>query len=163
MTSQEIQQLIDRYLEGITTPDEERQLARELQRNDLTADRGEMAEGRNPEEWQAVRLMLGELAMGEAAYDDIMERRHSATKVVRLRRHWWWVAAACLIAVLSLHIIYNHKDMKREQPMLAQQQTLPSPQGDNMQTLPSPQGEGLGVGYGLVSGRYARSPSCRRR
>jgi len=143
MTSQEIQQLIDRYLEGITTPDEERQLARELQRNDLTADRGEMAEGRNPEEWQAVRLMLGELVMGEAAYDDIMERRHSATKVVSLRRRWWWVAAACLIAVLSLHIIYNHKDMKREQPMLAQQQTLPSPQGDNMQTLPSPQGDNM--------------------
>jgi len=145
MTNQEKQQLIDRYLQGITTPDEERQLARELLRPDT------------PSEWQAIRQMLGELAMDEAAYDAIMERRQPAAKVVGLRRRWWWVAAACLVAVLSLHIIYNNKQEKQDLPMLAQQ--LPTQQGDHEQTqlpslqgsheqqqLPSLQGEGLGVG-----------------
>ena len=63
MTNKEIQQLINKYLEGETSPEEERQLARELQRDNL------------PEEWQAIRLMLGELTMGEAEYDAIMEQR----------------------------------------------------------------------------------------
>lgn len=63
MTNKEIQQLINKYLEGETTPEEERQLALELQGDDM------------PEEWQAIRLMLGELTMGEAEYDNIMEQR----------------------------------------------------------------------------------------
>ena len=64
MTNKEIQQLINRYLEGETSPEEERQLALELQSNDL------------PEEWQAIRMMLGELTIGEAEYDSIMEQRN---------------------------------------------------------------------------------------
>ena len=63
MTNEKIQQLINKYLEGETSPEEERQLALELQRDDM------------PEEWQAIRLMLGELTMGEAEYDAIMEQR----------------------------------------------------------------------------------------
>jgi hypothetical protein len=63
MTNEKIQQLINRYLEGETSPEEERQLALELQGDNL------------PEEWQAIRLMLGELTMGEAEYDSIMEQR----------------------------------------------------------------------------------------
>lgn len=63
MTNKEIQQLINKYLEGETSPEEERQLALELQGDD------------QPEEWQAIRLMLGELTMGEAEYDSIMEQR----------------------------------------------------------------------------------------
>lgn len=63
MTNEAIQQLIDKYLEGKTSPAEERQLARALLRSDL------------PEECQAVRLMLGELTMGEAAYDEILAQR----------------------------------------------------------------------------------------
>ena len=63
MTNKEIQQLINKYLEGETSPEEERQLARELQGDNL------------PEEWQAIRLMLGELTIGEAEYDNIMEQR----------------------------------------------------------------------------------------
>lgn len=62
MTNKEIQQLINKYLEGETSPEEERLLALELQGDDL------------PEEWQAIRLMLGELTMGEAEYDAIMEQ-----------------------------------------------------------------------------------------
>lgn len=63
MTNKEIQQLINKYLEGETSPEEERQLALALQGDDM------------PEEWQAIRLMLGELTMGEAEYDSIMEQR----------------------------------------------------------------------------------------
>ena len=63
MTNKEIQQLINKYLEGETSPEEERLLALALQGNDM------------PEEWQAIRLMLGELTMGEAEYDAIMEQR----------------------------------------------------------------------------------------
>ena len=63
MTNKEIQQLINKYLEGETSPEEERLLALALQGNDI------------PEEWQTIRLMLGELTMGEAEYDNIMEQR----------------------------------------------------------------------------------------
>ncbi len=63
MTNKEIQQLINKYLEGETSPEEERLLALELQGDDL------------PEEWQAIRQMLGELTIGEAEYDAIMEQR----------------------------------------------------------------------------------------
>ena len=63
MTNKEIQQLINKYLEGETSPEEERLLALALQGDDM------------PEEWQAIRLMLGELTMGEAEYDSIMEQR----------------------------------------------------------------------------------------
>lgn len=68
MTNKEIQQLINKYLEGETSPEEERQLALELQGDNL------------PEEWQTIRLMLGELTMGEAEYDAIMEQRKQEQK-----------------------------------------------------------------------------------
>ena len=64
MTNKEIQQLINKYLEGETSPEEERLLALALQGDDM------------PEEWQAIRQMLGELTIGEAEYDSIMEQRN---------------------------------------------------------------------------------------
>lgn len=87
MTDKEIQKLIDRYLEGITTPEEERQLAHELLRVDI------------PEEWQAIRLMLGELAMGEVEYDDIIESRQKKTPVITMCRRWIAVAASLLLII----------------------------------------------------------------
>ena len=72
MTDKNIQKLIDKYLEGATSPAEERQLAQELLRPDI------------PEEWQTIRLM-GELTMGEAQYDSIMaqhKQRPSAILIV---------------------------------------------------------------------------------
>ena len=72
MTDKDIQQLIDMYLDGETTPADERLLARALYRHDRQG--GDM-----PEEWQTVRLMLGELAMGEAEYDEIMSERQQAS------------------------------------------------------------------------------------
>lgn len=68
MTNKEIQQLINKYLEGETSPEEERLLALTLQGNDI------------PEEWKTIRLMLGELTMGEAEYDTIMEQRKQEQK-----------------------------------------------------------------------------------
>ena len=73
MTDKNIQKLIDKYLEGATSPAEERQLAQELLRPDI------------PEEWQTIRLILGELTMGEAQYDSIMaqhKQRPSAILIV---------------------------------------------------------------------------------
>lgn len=64
MTNNDIQQLIDKYLNGETSPAEEQQLALELSQYQEI-----------PEEWQAVRLMLGELAIGEAEYDAIIKQR----------------------------------------------------------------------------------------
>lgn len=70
MNNKDIQQLIDRYLEGENSPEEERLLAQELQRDNL------------PEDWQAIRLMLGELAMGEAEYDAIMAQRSTRSSAL---------------------------------------------------------------------------------
>ena len=64
MTNKDIQKLIDKYLAGETSPAEEQRLALALsQHQDL------------PEEWESVRLMLGELTLGEAEYDAIMAQR----------------------------------------------------------------------------------------
>ena len=59
MKNKDIEQLINKYLEGETSPAEEQKLALELQRPDI------------PEDWQVIRLMLGELTLGEAEYDKI--------------------------------------------------------------------------------------------
>ena len=69
MTNNDIQQLIDKYLNGETSPAEEQQLALELSQYQEI-----------PEEWQAIRMMLGELTMGEAEYDTIMEQRKQEQK-----------------------------------------------------------------------------------
>ena len=91
MTNKEIQQLINRYLEGETSPEEERQLALELQSNNL------------PEEWQAIRLMLGELTIGEAEYDAIMEQRkekqHKPSAVLIAIRTITSIAAIYLVGL----------------------------------------------------------------
>ena len=89
MTNKEIQQLIDKYLEGETTPVEEQQLARALQLcQELPAD------------WQAVRLMLGELTLGEAAYDDIMaQRRHKPSALLIALRTVMSAAAIYLVGL----------------------------------------------------------------
>ena len=68
MNTHDIQQLIDRYLADETTPDEERQLALALHQ---AAEAGEPM----PDEWQAVLLMLGELTLGEALYNELMAQQ----------------------------------------------------------------------------------------
>lgn len=63
MKNKDIEQLINKYLEGETSPAEEQKLALELQRPDI------------PEEWQAIRLMLGELTLGEAEYHSLLAKK----------------------------------------------------------------------------------------
>ena len=88
MTNHEIQILIDKYLEGLTTPEEELTLARELQQPDL------------PDDWQAIRLMLGELALGEAEYDAIMtQRKQKPSAIIIALRTISSIAAIMLIGL----------------------------------------------------------------
>ncbi len=71
MTNKQIQNLIDKYLAGETSPAEERQLTLALHQHQEL-----------PEEWQAVCLMLGELTLGEAEYDAIMAQRKEKTSAL---------------------------------------------------------------------------------
>ena len=88
MTDKDIQILTDKYLEGMTTPEEELTLACELQRPGL------------PEEWQTIRLMLGDLALGEAEYDTIMtERKQKPSAIIVALRMISSIAAIMLIGL----------------------------------------------------------------
>ncbi|MBO4673944.1 MAG: hypothetical protein J5616_06315, partial [Bacteroidaceae bacterium] len=60
MTQKDVNRLIDKYMEGETSPQEERQLAIEVNRPDA------------PAEWKIIAEMLGELTLGEALYDQTM-------------------------------------------------------------------------------------------
>lgn len=118
MTDKNIQKLIDKYLEGETSPKEERQLAQELLRPNI------------PEEWQAIRLMLGEITMGEAAYDSIIaQRREKPSAVLVAIRIISSVAAIYLIGLFfwlqqtpetETNTAYNNK--------IEQTQPIPQPQ-----------------------------------
>lgn len=124
MTHQEIQQLIDRYLDGETTPAEELQLARALR--SLCGD----AAAPLPADWQAVLLMLGELAEGEAAYDRIVAARRPKARVLSLK--WPWVAASLAVAAtLLLLFFFSHRAVENtepQQPLIAEVTTPPAPQ-----------------------------------
>lgn len=87
MNKNETQLLIDRYLNGVTTPEEEKLLARALLGDDI------------PEEWKVVRIMLGELAMGEAEYDADMAKEISRKKsfVLPLTARWLIAASVALL------------------------------------------------------------------
>ena len=63
MKNKDIEKLINKYLEGETSLAEEQKLALELQHPDI------------PEEWQAIRLMLGELTLGEAEYHSLLAKK----------------------------------------------------------------------------------------
>ena len=92
MTNKDIQQLIDKYLDGETSPQEERQLAHELLRPDI------------PEAWQTIRLMLGELAMGEAEYDQIMTRRKDRPSAILIAMRIITSVAAIYLVGLFIYL-----------------------------------------------------------
>ncbi len=114
MTNKEIQQLVNKYLAGETSPAEECQLAFELeQRQDL------------PEDWQAVRIMLGELTLGEAEYDAIMKQRNRKPSAILITlRIVSSIAAIYFVGlffylqqepVAKVETAYNNK-VEKEQP-----------------------------------------------
>ena len=110
MTNKEIQQLIDKYLDGKTTPAEERKLARTLQ---LCHDKSD--------DWQAVSLMLGELTLGEAAYDDIMaQRRHKPSALLIALRTILSAAAIYLVGLF----LWLQQDTAAPVQIVAQQQDI---------------------------------------
>lgn len=109
MTDKDIQRLTDRYLAGATTPAEERQLALALRQ------RGELSE-----EWQAVSLMLGELAAGEAEYDAIMAGRRARPSGVVVALRIMLTAAAVYLVGLFLWLQQEPTEPVR----LAKQQTV---------------------------------------
>ena len=106
MTDKDIERLINKYLDGETTPAEECRLARELQRTDI------------PGEWHAVRLMLGELALGEAEYDAIMAHRSNKPDTApRQRRLWPWFGAVAA-GILLLLVFRFSREPAEQQPVL---------------------------------------------
>lgn len=122
MTDKDIQILIDKYLEGMTTPEEELSLARELQRQDI------------PEEWKAIRLMLGDLALGEAEYDAIITTpqplpREERIKSLTLRGrfgggfHWGMLVAAACVAALLIVFLGPPKKVVPKEPQIAKVET----------------------------------------
>ena len=110
MTPQEVNRLIDLYMEGKTSPEEERQLAIEVNRPDA------------PAEWKIIAEMLGELMLGEALYDQTMAER----KRVRIHRYIGWgiaAVAACLTLWFVLGIFSIPTLQQETTPQIAQQPT----------------------------------------
>jgi hypothetical protein len=89
MTYKETEILIQKYLNGETTAEEEKLLALEVSREDA------------PEDWKVIAEMLGELTVDEALFDQIMAERKPKP---RLMRFWPWVAAACVAALLVVFL-----------------------------------------------------------
>jgi hypothetical protein len=108
MTQQEVNRLIDLYMEGKTSPEEEHQLAIEVNRSDA------------PAEWKIIAEMLGDLTLGEALYDQTMAER----KRVRIRRYIGWSIAA-VAACLTLWFVLGKLSIPTLQqdtaPQIAQQ------------------------------------------
>lgn len=96
MKTEEVNKLIDKYLEGLTSAQEEKRLALELQREDA------------PEEWKAISMMLGELTLGEALYDQTLEQRSSRRKFLRLS--WTAAASVALLVGCGIHSYVNLYD-----------------------------------------------------
>lgn len=131
MTTKETNQLIDKYLEGRTSPEEERRLALEVNRADA------------PQEWLIIREMLGELTLGEAIYNKEMESR----KRRRLYYNGWGIAASLLLC-LAMSGLFP-KEVQEEQPVeepkvamvadaTVEEPQLPSPTPTEPEALPEP-------------------------
>ena len=107
MTQQEVNRLIDLYMEGKTSPEEEHQLAIEVNRSDA------------PAEWKIIAEMLGELTLGEALYDQTMAER----KRVHIRRYIGWsiAVAACLTLWFVLGKLVPETPQQDTTPQIAQQ------------------------------------------
>ena len=103
MTYNETEILIQKYLNGETTAEEERILALEVSREDA------------PDDWKVIAEMLGELTIDEALFDQIMAERKQKPRFIRL---WPWVAAACVAALLIVFLGPPREDTST-QPQVA--------------------------------------------
>ena len=121
MTNNDIQTLVDKYLAGATSPQEELQLAAALQQ-----------QAELPAEWQAVSLMLGELTQGEAEYDAIMANRQLAfSKPSALLIALRFISSAAAIYLVGLFIWLQLQPAPKAQmaytPKTEQTQPAPLP------------------------------------
>ena len=121
MTNNDIQTLVDKYLAGVTSPQEELQLAAALQQ-----------QAELPAEWQAVSLMLGELTLGEAEYDAIMANRQPVSSkpsamLIAVR----FISSAAAIYLIGLFIWLQLQPAPKAQmaytPKVEQSQPAPQP------------------------------------
>ena len=103
MTYKETEILIQKYLNGETTAEEERLLALEVSREDA------------PDDWKVIAEMLGELTIDEALFEQIMAERKQKPRFIRL---WPWVAAACVVALLVVFLGPPKEEMPN-QPQIA--------------------------------------------
>lgn len=118
MNKNETQLLIDRYLNGVTTPEDEKLLARALLGDDI------------PDEWKVVRIMLGELAMGEAEYDTDMAEDASRRKSFVLPLTAKWLIAAS-VALLFGFVCFNYVGHNEENVVAKVETRSVSGQKDN--------------------------------
>ena len=117
MTYKDTELLIQKYLNGETTAEEERLLALEVSRDDA------------PDDWKVIAEMLGELTVDEALFDQMMAERSRKSRIVKL---WPRVAAACVAALLIVFLSPPRKDAPT-QPQIAKVET-----GQKQEPLPSP-------------------------
>ena len=117
MTYKDTEILIQKYLNGETTAEEERLLALEVSRNDA------------PDDWKVIAEMLGELTVDEALFDQMMAERSRKSRIVKL---WPRVAAACVAALLIVFLSPPRKDAPSK-PQIAKVET-----GQKKKPLPQP-------------------------
>ena len=120
MTNKDIQTLVDKYLAGATSPQEELQLAAVLQQ-----------QAELPTEWQAVSLMLGELTQGEAEYDAIIaSRKPVSSKPSALLIAVRFISSAAAIYLVGLFIWLQLQPAPKAQMAYTPkaEQTQPAPQ-----------------------------------
>ena len=92
MTYNETEILIKKYLNGETTAEEEKLLAREVAREDV------------PDDWKVIAGMLGEMTIDEALFDQMMAERRQNPRIIKL---WPWLAAACVAALLIVFLVID--------------------------------------------------------
>ena len=107
MTNKDTEILIQKYLNGETTAEEERLLALEVSRDDA------------PDDWKVIAEMLGELTVDEALFNQMMAERSRKSRIVKL---WPWVAAACVAALLIVFLSPPRKDAPSK-PQIAKVET----------------------------------------
>lgn len=98
MKQKDIEILIQKYLDGETTPEEEKTLALEVSRDDA------------PQEWKIIAEMLGELTVDEALYDKMMDERNKKPRIIKF---WPWVAAACVAALLVVFLAPPKEEVRQ--------------------------------------------------
>ena len=117
MTNKDTEILIQKYLNGETTAEEERMLALEVTRENV------------PDDWKVIAEMLGELTVDEALFNQMMAERSRKSRIVKL---WPWVAAACVAALLIVFLSPPRKDAPSK-PQIAKVGT-----GQKKKPLPQP-------------------------